>query len=214
MIAVFWDDLDQSGDNRVYHLVRRRTRDVYVVQWSRMRNRLSGMQNCEVILYDPAVHPTATGDGLMVFQYDQVTNNDTSRGYATVGIQDHQDGLNYTYYNRYANGARTLQSGRAIAFVPTPPAALAVAAVSPGSVSAILVPGETRAHPGDQQPGRRGVAAHLAAGGQGPSAAKGGRRRRQPRSARSPCWRPTAARSWPIGQNRTVQWEQAVTSQP
>ncbi|MEZ4388179.1 MAG: C25 family cysteine peptidase, partial [Candidatus Krumholzibacteriia bacterium] len=143
MLAVFWDDLYQSGTNRVYHEYRP-TDGVYVVQWSRMRNQAGGMQNCELILYDPAVHPTATGDGLVVYQYQQVTNNDSNRGYATVGIQDGQDGLTYTYYNRYANAARTLQSGRAIAFVPTPPAAVAVAAVAPASVSAVLLPGEVR----------------------------------------------------------------------
>ena len=69
----------------------------------------------------PAVHPTATGDGLIVMQYAQVTNNDTDRAYCTTGIQnlDGTGGITYTYYNRYAPGARTLAAGRAIAFVPT-----------------------------------------------------------------------------------------------
>jgi len=143
LLAVFWDDLVQSGTNRVYHEYRA-DEGAYVVQWSRMRNLHNGQQNCELILLDPAVHRTATGDGLVVFQYQQVTNNDTSRGFATVGIQDGPRGLTYTYYNRYANGARLLQAGRAIAFVPVPPDVAAVAAVAPASVSAVLSPGEVR----------------------------------------------------------------------
>ena len=82
-----------------------------------------------------------TGDGLIVFQYQQATNNDTSRGYATVGIQNGQDGLNWTYYNRYAPGARTLGTGRAIAFVPTAPAAPAAIAVDPGEFDLQVQPG-------------------------------------------------------------------------
>jgi hypothetical protein len=141
MLAVFWDDLAQSGTNRVYH--HHDAEDgVYVVQWSRMRNRFNGLQNCQVVLYDPAVHETTTGDGLIVFQYDQVTNNDSSRGYATVGIQDGTDGLTYTYYNQYAGGGRTLQSGRAIAFVPTPVAAPAGIAVDPGALEVLLAVGQ------------------------------------------------------------------------
>ncbi|MBD3220725.1 hypothetical protein GF314_05745 [bacterium] len=140
LLAVFWDDLWQYGSGRVYH--HHDVEDgVYVVQWSRMRNRHNGQQNCQLILHDPAVHQTATGDGLIVYQYDQVANNDYTRGYATVGIQDGQDGLTYTYYNRYASGARTLTAGRAIAFVPTPPAAAASLDVSPGSLAVTVAPG-------------------------------------------------------------------------
>ena len=103
MLAVFWDDLRQSGTNRVY-----RRYDAaggrYIVQWSRMRNDNNGINNCEVILYDPAVHPTLTGDGLIVFQYQAVNNNDYDRAYCTVGIQspDGDDGITWTYYNDYA----------------------------------------------------------------------------------------------------------------
>jgi len=141
LLSVFWDDLWQSGTNRVYHQYVA-AEGIYVVQWSHMRNDVNGQQNCELLLYDPAIHPTETGDGLIVFQYQQVTNNDASRGYATVGIQDGQDGLTYTYYNRYASGARTLAAGRAIAWVPARPAIPAAVAVAPASVSVVLQPGE------------------------------------------------------------------------
>jgi len=73
-----------------------------------------------------------------------VSNNDTSRGYASVGIQDGDVGLTYTYYNRYANGARLLTAGRALAFVPTAPDVPAVASITPDEVAAVLMPGESR----------------------------------------------------------------------
>ena len=142
LLAVFWDDLVQSGDNRVYHQYDAAD-GVYVVQWCRMRNLANGVQNCEIVLYDPAVHPTATGDGLFVYQYQQVTNNDTSRGYATVGVQAGDRGVNYTYYNRYAPGARALAGNSAIAWAPTAPQAAPVMAVNPGAVDVVLQPGQT-----------------------------------------------------------------------
>jgi hypothetical protein len=141
MIAVFWDDLMQSGTNKVYYW-----HDVagsrYVVQWSRMRNDNNGQQNCEVILYDPAVYPTATGDGMIVMQFAQVSNNDTDRAYCTTGIQnfDSTDGITYTYYNRYAAGARTLAAGRAIAFVPTANVGADALTVQPVAITANLEP--------------------------------------------------------------------------
>jgi len=78
------------------------------------------IQNVQVILYDPDLYPTPTGDGEIVFQYDTVDNSDWRDGRATVGVQnrDRTDGVLYTYADAYAPGAATLQSGRAIRFVP------------------------------------------------------------------------------------------------
>ncbi len=142
MVCVFWDNLAQASTNRVYHEYDA-DEGVYVVQWSRMRNLLNGLQNCQLILHDTAMHPTATGDGLMVFQYEQATNNDNQRGYATVGLQDGDLGINYTYYNRYAPGARTMQSNMAIAWVPVAEQISAAITVATESIDAILMPGQT-----------------------------------------------------------------------
>ncbi len=142
MLAVFWDDLRQSGTDKVYWRHDAPGGRV-IVQWSRMQNDNGGVQNCEVILYDPAAHPTATGDGLIVMQYAQVDDSDYDRAYSTTGIQnlDHTDGLTYSYYNTYAPGARALAAGRAIAFVPTPPIGADGLAVTPAEVSALVPPG-------------------------------------------------------------------------
>jgi hypothetical protein len=142
MLAVFWDDLSQAGANKVYW-----RHDApggrYIVQWSRMQNSSGGVQNCEIILYDPVVHPTATGDGLIVMQYDAVDNNDGGRAFATVGIQnlDGTDGITYTYYNTYAPGARMLAPGRAIAFVPMPAIGANGLAVTPAEINVLVAPG-------------------------------------------------------------------------
>jgi len=143
LLAVFWDDLRQSGTNRVYQW-HDAANHRYVIQWARMRNMDNGLNNCEIILYDPAHHPTLTGDGLIVFQYQAVTNNDHDRGYATTGIQnlDGSDGITWTYYNDYAPGARTLVAGRAIAWVPTPRVAAETMTVTPDNLSFALDPGE------------------------------------------------------------------------
>ncbi len=144
MIAVFWDDLRQSGSNRVY-----RWHDAanhrYIVQWSRMANYHGGIQNCQVILLDPAYHPTTSGDGAIVCQYHTVTNNDNTRGYGTAGIQDHSrtDGVLYTYYADYAPGAAPLVAGTAVAYLPVGVLSLATCDVDPGYLAfAVPVDGQ------------------------------------------------------------------------
>ena len=132
MIAVFWDDLKQSGSNRVY-----RWHDTanhrFIVQWSRMSNYTGGLQTCQVIILDPAHHPTTSGDSAIICQYHTVNNNDSSRGYATAGIQNHDrtDGVLYTYYADYAPGAAPLAAGLAIAYLPTGVLSLATCDVDP-----------------------------------------------------------------------------------
>jgi len=120
MIACYWDNLYQVGANQVYYY-----EDVensrYIVQWSRMRADYNNQtQNVQLILFDPAVYQTSTGDGQILFQYHTVTNGDSRDGYVTVGIQnnDHTDGLLYTYGANYASGAAPLSPGRAIMFIP------------------------------------------------------------------------------------------------
>jgi hypothetical protein len=142
MLAVFWDDLRQVGTNKVYWR-HDAAGGRYIVQWSRMPNDNGGVQNCEIILYDPASHPTATGDGLIVMQYAAVTDNDYDRAFSTTGIQnlDHSDGLTYAYYNTYAPGARSLAAGRAISFVPMPTIGADGLAVTPAEVNAVVPPG-------------------------------------------------------------------------
>jgi hypothetical protein len=121
MISVFWDDLRQvpSGHVFQYHDAANHR---WIVQWSRMPNEPGSIQTVQALLYDPAFLPTATGDGVIVLQYNQVTNSDAGDGFATVGIEspDGFDGLLYTFHNLYSPGAANLATGRAIRFVPIP----------------------------------------------------------------------------------------------
>jgi hypothetical protein len=138
MLAVFWDDLYQiSGTSKCfqqYDAVNHR----WIVEWSNFRNYTGGQTvTVEAILYDPNYYPTDTGDGIIVFQYSAVGSSDGTDGYFTVGIEnpDQTDGVLCAYFNRYAPGAATILSNRAIRFVPQilehVPAAVPAAAVAP-----------------------------------------------------------------------------------
>ncbi|MBD3235689.1 MAG: hypothetical protein GF330_03185, partial [Candidatus Eisenbacteria bacterium] len=122
MIAPLWDNLYQSGTDRVFHWYDAANHR-YIVQWSRMRNNAGGSAvNFEVILFDPAHYETPTGDGEILFQYDAFSNPDHVQHYCTIGIEngDQTDGVCYSYFNRYGGGAATVTSGRAILFTPIP----------------------------------------------------------------------------------------------
>jgi hypothetical protein len=123
LIAPMWDNLYQYWENRVYHWYDE-TNHRYVVEWSDVRNNYGGaLENFEVVLYDPAHYPTASGDGEIVFQYDTFNNSDILQHYSTVGIQngDQTDGLMYSYFNLYNAGAAAIGTGRAIKFIPVFP---------------------------------------------------------------------------------------------
>ncbi len=145
LIAPFWDNLYQStGSHRVYTWYDEENHQ-FIIQWYDMNNTYTNaQQNFQAILLDPAHHSTSTGDGMILFQYEQVNNTDSRDGYATVGIQNMErtDGLNYTYWNQYAAGAATLTSGRAILFAPMGEVALPTVTVTPGSIDESVMPGQ------------------------------------------------------------------------
>jgi len=142
LVAPFWDNLYQSGANKVYtwHDTENHR---FIVQWYNMRNTYTNApQNFELILLDPTHHPTATGDGMIVFQYETVSDTDTRDGHATIGIQnmDRDVGLNYAYWNQYAAGAAQAVSGRAILLAPYGPPPSPQALVTPPSFAATVLP--------------------------------------------------------------------------
>ena len=127
VIAPFWDNFNATipGTSGVF------TRyDVsagtYTVEWSRMVHYLSALddadpplddiQTFQVVLYDPSVHVTSTGDGEILFLYRQVVNSDHLRQYATVGQEDasESDGLELTYAGVYAPGMAPIGPGLAV----------------------------------------------------------------------------------------------------
>lgn len=135
MIAPFWDDLDPGSAGSVLY-DDRGTR--FVVEWSGVQtaymDTVSGLpyeQTFELILYDPAVYTTATGDGEIVFQYHTIANSDTANG-ATVGIENltQTGGLEYSFFSMYPDECTPLAAGRAVKFTTDVPDAYPSTGVS------------------------------------------------------------------------------------
>jgi len=120
MVAAFWDDLVLSSGHVYWShdaLLHR-----YTVEWSNVRTRYNNyLETFQVVLYDPAMYTTPTGDGEILFLYQTVNNvigDYDDIPYATVGIEspDQLDGIQYTYWNAYPSSASGLSAGRAILF--------------------------------------------------------------------------------------------------
>lgn len=135
MIAPFWEDLvGRSLGSNVRDSIKVFTRydrneGRLIIEWSQAYARGGGnieaLENFEVILLDPAIHRSRTGDGDFIFQYNSVALVDRSLDYtfATVGFQDfnHQRGMELTYASYYQPGCDSLVPGRAIKFTTNPP---------------------------------------------------------------------------------------------
>ncbi|MBN2620546.1 hypothetical protein JXB22_05580 [candidate division WOR-3 bacterium] len=132
LIAPFWDDFDPNATDssgRVCYW-NDASNHRFIVEYSRVQHihdptnpTPAELQTFEIILYDPQYCPTLTGDGEIIFQYYDITNDDIWHNYATVGIEnvDHTIGLEYSYANEYPNSAAVLTDGRAIKFTTDPP---------------------------------------------------------------------------------------------
>lgn len=98
LIAAFWEDLSPqqavSGNISSWHDV---VGGRLIVEFNSIRqySPSTDFESFQVILLDPAVHLTETGDGAIVLQYQQVSESDN----ATVGIENPAgtDGLQYFY---------------------------------------------------------------------------------------------------------------------
>lgn len=137
-VCVFWDDLISYVDRNnaqiggiFYKFDEQNNR--FIIEWSRMRRyvgmdedeiRVGSEESFQAILFDPQHYQTYTGDGDIVFQYRDVSNDaavdpgEFDTPYATVGIVNLNgtDGLEYTFWNTYTPGAAVLADERAIKF--------------------------------------------------------------------------------------------------
>lgn len=126
-LAVWWNDLYQPGARGGVFTHYDEANHRYIVEWSGMR-RYIGPQGpgasatFQLILLDPKWHPTTTGDGGIIYQYRDVTNDARADGngtpYSTVGIGDPEDagGLQIGFWNRWSNGSAPIASSDAIRF--------------------------------------------------------------------------------------------------
>ncbi len=125
LIAPFWDGLYLQTTGKVYRWYDSAGHR-FVVAWDNVKNEYSSsIESFEVILYDPAYFPTYTGDGVIVFQYETLNNNDYQLMYSTCGIEDgeHTTGILYNYYNRKPATAANYAAGLAIKFTTQGPGA-------------------------------------------------------------------------------------------
>ncbi|MBA7474026.1 hypothetical protein ES707_09373 [subsurface metagenome] len=132
LIAPFWDDLDPTATDSSGYVCYwyDASNHRFIIEYSRVQHihdptnpTPAELQTFEVILYDPQYYPTETGDGEIIFQYKDITNDDIWHNYATVGIEnkEHTIGLEYTYANVYPDAAAPLANNRAIKFTTDPP---------------------------------------------------------------------------------------------
>ncbi|MCB2198400.1 S8 family serine peptidase [bacterium] len=120
MVAPFWEDFRAEATN--FSTWYDETNGLFYLEWfnSRQYPTDATFETFQTVLYDPEVHTTQTGDGLILFQYQDV--NDLLN--ATVGIEapDEEDGLGLLYYDADGNGSTigsvgTITDGTAILFV-------------------------------------------------------------------------------------------------
>ena len=127
LIAPFWDDLIIPQNSGVFTWFDE-ANNQFIVEWSRLK-KLGPQGNNEpeetfqVILLDPAHHASFTGDGDIIFQYLEITDNQScfqtwDTPFASVGIAspDQTTGLEYIYWNARPGGAAPLQDNLAIKF--------------------------------------------------------------------------------------------------
>lgn len=130
MICPFWEDLltTDAGGIYTYH---DEDNNLFIIEWSQMRKlgpRGNGeaIETFEIVLYNPDNYPTLTGDGDILFQYRDITDDrscfelwDTPFASVGIGSPDQTDGLTYTYWSELADGAAPLEDERAIKFTTT-----------------------------------------------------------------------------------------------
>ncbi|MFA7330004.1 MAG: C25 family cysteine peptidase [Candidatus Delongbacteria bacterium] len=124
MVAAYWTDLvNSSNGNPPYgHLYTegRPAEGLFLVEWNHFRPA-GGSSNVDVqlILRDPALWPTPTGDGELLLHFHDMAANNGDNG-VTVGLENPQEsgGLQYVCNNSYAPAAQPLTDGCSLLFTP------------------------------------------------------------------------------------------------
>jgi hypothetical protein len=125
LLAPFWDDLKTQGTGNGVWAHYDADTNAYVIQWKAQACNdgysFAQTEQFEIVLLDPAHYPTRDGNGIVLFQYNNVAeaqgpNNDVP--YSTIGIEAPgcRVGLEYRFNNQPQPGAATLVAGRSIAF--------------------------------------------------------------------------------------------------
>lgn len=133
LVAPFWDDLAADrftpNDDTLHYVWTQffdGTPDRFVIQWRTfIRWGMADNPNNRFATFEAILEYNDTGDGDIIFQYDQIQNFDLNGegNFATVGMEDsyHQRGLTLTFAKFYPVTVDTLRAGRAIRITTTPP---------------------------------------------------------------------------------------------
>ncbi len=115
MVAPFMDDLDDNDGSVPLNVYAYNTGDGrFILEWDHVLNGEDDQDcpNCidetfQMILFDPEVYPTITGDGDIVFQYKEVYDIDQNGNYSTIGIEspDQNDGIEYLFSSHLGLGS-------------------------------------------------------------------------------------------------------------
>ncbi|MEO0021332.1 MAG: C25 family cysteine peptidase [candidate division WOR-3 bacterium] len=124
MICPFWDDLNPDENRNGYGTAYQYFDSInrrYYIEFKDFAhyNQPNIRETFQIILFDPSFYPTRTGDGEIVFQYQQVALNSS----CTVGIEDSSEttGIQYLYNNIYHPNGAYLQSHRALRYTTNAP---------------------------------------------------------------------------------------------
>jgi hypothetical protein len=114
MVAPFWMDLDPTAGGAIYEYFDSANHR-WICQFDAVAHNGGGnLETFEVILYDPAVYPTPSGNGDIVLQYQTVAFPYS----CTVGIENPTEttGIQYLYNSTYDPAAAAIVSGQAVRF--------------------------------------------------------------------------------------------------
>lgn len=106
VLAAFWEDLSPqqavSGSVSSWHDA---SGGRFVIEFNSIRqfSPSTDFETFQVILLDPAVHPTVTGEGAILYQYHTVSEADN----ATVGLEDPSGSTGLQYFYGRGNGVNT-----------------------------------------------------------------------------------------------------------
>jgi hypothetical protein len=120
MIAPMWDDLSPNLSGDIYQWSDTANHR-YIIQYDAVPHfGGANPETFEVIWLDPAYYPTASGNGIILFQYQ----DPRAVGTATIGIENPVQtyGIQYEFNGSYDAAAATIVAGSAIKFTTDPPA--------------------------------------------------------------------------------------------
>ncbi|MCS7250757.1 MAG: hypothetical protein NZ608_07585, partial [candidate division WOR-3 bacterium] len=133
-LLIFWDDfhpetLNSSGVYYYYDTLNNR----FIIQWSRIKHihgfispQIGEEQTFQIILYDINSYPTRTGDGIILFQYLNISDDDSFHNYSTIGIREkdfynYPSGIEIKFGKDYSQTFGNIRNNKAIKFTPNPP---------------------------------------------------------------------------------------------